>query len=103
MKGFIDFIREQGVMGLAIGFILGGAVAKTVTAIVEDIVTPIIGILLNKFGDIKMATITYHGVIFKWGDLVSNLINLIIIAAVIYYGVKALRLDRLDKKKEEKV
>lgn len=88
-------------MGLAIGFILGGAVAKTVTAIVEDIVNPIIGILLNKFGDLKLATITYNGVVIKWGDLVSNLINLVIIAAVIYYGVKWLRLDQLDKKKDE--
>lgn len=101
MKNFINFIREQGVMGLAIGFILGGAVAKTVTAIVEDIVNPIIGILLNKFGDLKLATITYNGVVIKWGDLVSNLINLVIIAAVIYYGVKWLRLDQLDKKKDE--
>ena len=101
MKDFINFIREQGVVGLAVGFILGGAVAKTVTAIVEDIVNPIVGILLNRFGDLKLATFDYHGVVIKWGDLLSNIINLLIIAAVIYYGVKGLRLDRLDRKKEE--
>ncbi len=101
MKDFINFIREQGVVGLAVGFILGGAVAKTVTAIVEDVVNPIIGILLNRFGDLRLATVTYQGVVIKWGDLLSNIINLLIIAAVIYYGVKGLKLDKLDRKKEE--
>ena len=42
MKGFLDFIREQGVVGLAVGFILGGAVSKLVTAIITDIVNPIL-------------------------------------------------------------
>ena len=38
MKGFINFIREQGVVGLAVGFILGGAISKVVSAIVNDLV-----------------------------------------------------------------
>jgi len=37
MKGFLDFIREQGVVGLAVGFILGGAVSKLVASLVADI------------------------------------------------------------------
>jgi large conductance mechanosensitive channel len=101
MKGFIHFIRTQGIVGLAIGFIFGAAVAKTVTALVEDILTPIIGIFLGKAGDITKLTADVHGVIFKWGDFLSNLLNLVIIAAVIYYLFRLLRLDRLDVKKEE--
>lgn len=101
MRGFIEFIRTQGVVGLAIGFILGAAVAKTVTAIVEDIINPLIGILLGHFGDLAKATTEIHGVVFKYGDLISNLINLIIIACVVYFGVKALRLDKLDVKKDK--
>ncbi|MBX4198952.1 MscL family protein [Candidatus Parcubacteria bacterium] len=100
MKGFIHFLRTQGIVGLAIGFIIGAAVAKTVTALVEDIFTPVIGILLGKVGDISKLTLDIHGVIFKWGDFVSNLINLIIIALVIYFVFKALHLDRLDEKKD---
>lgn len=38
MKGFIEFIREKGVVGLAVGFILGGAVAKVVAALVTDLI-----------------------------------------------------------------
>jgi len=101
MKNFINFIREQGVVGLAVGFILGGAVSKTVTALVEDLVNPVVGILLNRVGDLEDITVTLGGAVIKWGDLVSHLIDLLIIAAIVYYGVKGLGLDRLDRKKEE--
>ncbi|MBX4195691.1 MscL family protein [Candidatus Parcubacteria bacterium] len=100
MRGFIHFLRTQGIVGLAIGFIIGAAVAKTVTALVDDILTPIIGIFLGKAGDISKLTLDIHGVVFKWGDFLSNLINLIIIAAVIYFLFRALKLDTLDEKKE---
>jgi large-conductance mechanosensitive channel len=42
MKNFIDFIREQGIVGLAAGFILGGAVSKAVSALVTDVINPIL-------------------------------------------------------------
>src|SRR4051812_2828766 len=100
-RGFIDFIRTQGVVGLAVGFIIGGAVAKTVTAIVEDLVNPIVGLLLNHFSNLAEATASFHGVTIKWGDLLSNIINLIIISFIVYFGVKALRLEKLDKKKDK--
>lgn len=47
MKGFMNFVREQGVVGLAVGFILGGAVAKMVTALVTDLLNPLIGLLMG--------------------------------------------------------
>ena len=40
MKGFLEFIRERGVLGLAIGFILGGSVTKVVSAFLADILNP---------------------------------------------------------------
>ena len=51
--GFLDFIRERWVMGLAIGFILGSAVQRVVTAFVNDIVNPLVGILLGRADGIK--------------------------------------------------
>ena len=53
MKGFIDFIREQGVIGLAIGFILGGAVSKVVTSLVNDIISPVIGLGAGRAGQLE--------------------------------------------------
>jgi large conductance mechanosensitive channel len=100
MSGFIQFIRKQGVVGLAVGFILGGAVAKFVTAIVTDIINPLLGLLLSKAGNLKDATWTVGSAVVRWGDLVSAAIDFVIIAAVVYLGVHVLGLDRLDHKDE---
>jgi len=47
MKGFIDFIREKGVSGIAIGIILGAAVTKLVNSFVKDILNPALGVFLG--------------------------------------------------------
>ncbi|NMB92237.1 MAG: MscL family protein [Parcubacteria group bacterium] len=98
MSGFIDFIRKQGVIGLAIGFILGGAVSKLVSALVEDIINPIIGLALGKIGSLSNAILTIGPINILWGHFISVLIDFLIIALVVYYGFKALHLDKLDKK-----
>jgi large conductance mechanosensitive channel len=96
LEGFLLFIREQGVVGLAVGFILGAAVAKVVAAIVTDIVDPILGFLL---GSAKGLTEVVAGP-FKIGHLLSTMIDFLAIAAVVYFLVKGLGLDKLDSKKE---
>ena len=94
-RGFVDFIREQGVVGLAVGFILGGAVSKVVTALVNDIVNPILGAVLGSTAGLKSMML---GPVLL-GDFVTVLIDFIIIAAVVYFVVKGLGFDRLDKPK----
>lgn len=100
MKGFIDFIREQGVVGLAIGFILGGAVSKVVTALVEDIINPILGFVLGSAQGLETAAIQLGDTKILYGDLISVIIDFLIIACVVYFGFKMLGLEKLDKKKE---
>lgn len=100
MKGFIHFIREQGVVGLAVGFILGGAVSKVVSAVVTDLVNPLLGVVLGAAGNLKEYYFSVGTAKIMYGDLISVVIDFLVIAAVVYYGVKMLRLDRLDKKKE---
>ena len=99
MQGFLDFIREQGVMGLAIGFILGGAVSKVVASFVEDIINPILGIILGAAGALDTAILKVGPVEILWGSFVTTLIDFVIIALVIFYGFKFLKLGKLDKKK----
>ncbi|MES2953076.1 MAG: MscL family protein [Patescibacteria group bacterium] len=96
MTGFIEFVRKQGVVGLAIGFVLGGAVQKLVSALVEDIVNPLVGLALGKAGDLSLAVWTVGTATIKWGDFVSRMIDFFIIALVVYLGFRLLRLDRLD-------
>ena len=103
MRNFINFIREQGVVGLAVGFLLGGSIAKVVSALIEDIINPLIGFILGATSGLDEATIVIFGAIFKWGDFVSNLIDFLVISAVVYFGVKMLGIDKLDKKKEIKL
>ena len=99
MKGFADFIREQGVVGLAVGFILGGAVSKVVSALVTDIMNPFLGLALGAVGGFATASVQVGSATILYGDMVSVLIDFIVIALVVYFGVKLLRLDKLDKKK----
>ena len=99
MNGFIDFIREQGVVGLAVGFILGGAVSKLVSALVTDIISPLLGLILGFAKGLETASINIGSAQILYGNLIGVLIDFVVIALVVYYGVKALGLDKLDKKK----
>lgn len=99
LESFVVFIREQGVIGLAIGFLLGGAVSKTVSSFVDNVVNPIIGLALGKVTLSDRVFIAGDATI-KYGAFISSLIDFVIIAAVIYFVFKGLKIDRIDKKKE---
>lgn len=105
LKGFIDFIRTQGVIGLAVGLVLGGAVGTTVKSLVDNVVMPPIGLLLGSTEGLKGLSLTIgesaSGVptILKYGIFLNDLINFVIIAFVIYFLVKLLKVENLDKKK----
>ena len=98
IKDFIDFIRTQGVVGLAVGFILGGAVSKVVTALIADLINPVLSLVLGVAGNLKEAYFQVGPAKFMWGDFVSVTIDFLVVALVVYFGVKGLKLDRLDKK-----
>jgi large conductance mechanosensitive channel len=102
MKGFIEFIRSQGVVGLAVGFILGGSITKLITALVNDLVNPLVGILISRAGDLKSNYIAIGSAKLMWGDFISSFIDFIIIAFIVYFGVKILGIDKLDKEKDKK-
>ncbi|MDB5188826.1 MAG: putative Large-conductance mechanosensitive channel-like protein [Candidatus Nomurabacteria bacterium] len=101
IKKFILFVRQQGVIGLGVAIVLGGAVQKVVAAFVSDILTPLIGIMLGQHADFAKAGFTVRGSTILYGDFISNLINFLIVAFAIYLLVKVIRADMLDKPKEE--
>ncbi len=100
MKGFFDFVRQQGVVNLAIGFILGGAVTKLVTSLVTDLINPLVGVVLGAAGDLTKMSLKLGPIEVRWGNFMNSMIDFVIIAAVVYFGVKILKLDRIDKKKD---
>jgi large conductance mechanosensitive channel protein len=101
--GFADFIREQGVVGLAVGLVLGVQVKAVVDQIVASFINPVIGLLLPGQGGlgVREFTITVAGkeAVFTYGAFLSVMISFMAVAAVVYFGIKGLGLDKLDKKK----
>ncbi len=92
---FVTFIREQGVIGLAIGFILGGSVSKVVASLVQDIIQPLIGLLFGSTQGLKALRL---GPVMV-GNFLATSIDFIIVAAVVYFFFKQLKLETLDKKR----
>ena len=88
---FKEFIGKAGVLGLAIGFIMGAAIGKVVSALVQDLIMPIPGALIPG-GDWRKAVITVpvgHGMSFGIGDFIGAVIDFAIIALVIFLIAKS--------------
>jgi large conductance mechanosensitive channel len=105
VKGFLDFIRTQGVVGLAVGLILGTAVTVVVKSLIDNVIMPPIGFLLGSGDGLKgltwtLGTINGDPATINYGIFLNDLINFIIIALVVYFVFHALGLTKLDKKKE---
>jgi large conductance mechanosensitive channel len=87
IKEFNDFLTKYGVIGLAVAFVMGAAITKLVTALVADIIMPIIGALIPG-GDWRAAIWNAGSIKFMVGDFAGALIDFIIIAIVIFMVVK---------------
>jgi len=97
VSGFVDFVRERGVVGLAIGFVLGGAVSKVTTSFSTDILNPLIAIVFGStegLANIMIGTVAI-------GKFIATTIDFLVLALAVYLIFKVLKLDKLDKKKEE--
>jgi len=102
--GFMEFLREQSVVGLAIGLVLGTQAKVLVDQLIASFINPLVGLLLPGEGTLKDKVFEVHlnGKVaaFGWGAFVISLLTFVIVAAVVYFVFKGLKLDRLDKKKE---
>ena len=103
IRGFIEFIRQQGVVGLAVGFILGDSIKQVVSAVVNDLIAPIIGLLLVEIsgGNLETSVLVVGPVTFSWGHLLATIIDFVVTAFVIYMLVKIMKFDRLDLPKDK--
>lgn len=87
MGEFKSFLMKHGVVGLAVAVVIGGAVGKLVTALVADLVMPIVG-ALTPSGDWRQATLTVGNIKFGVGDFAGAFIDFVIISFVIFMIVK---------------
>ena len=88
MGEFKAFLVKHGVVGLAVAVVIGGAVGKLVTALVSDLIMPIVG-ALTPTGDWRQATWTVGNVKFGIGDFAGAFLDFVIISFVIFMIVKS--------------
>ena len=103
---FKDFIARGNVMDLAVGVIIGGAFGKIVSSLVNDMIMPIIGLILGgiDFSDLKFvikeATEKTPEASIKYGLFIQNIVDFLIIAFVIFVMVKGINTIRKIKDNE---
>lgn len=86
IKGFKEFIMRGNVVDLAVAVVIGAAFGTIVTALVKDIITPIIAAIGGQ-PDFSQLAFTINGSRFLYGDFINAVINFLIIAAAIYFLV----------------
>jgi large conductance mechanosensitive channel len=88
VKGFRDFISRGNMIQLAVAVVIGTAFTAVVTAVVNDLITPLIGAIW-KVPDYSKKTFKLHGSTFFYGSFIQALIAFLIIAAVVYFLIVA--------------
>jgi large conductance mechanosensitive channel len=88
LKEFKDFVMRGNVLDLAVAVIIGGAFGKIVGSLVNDILMPLVGLVMGgvNFSDLSL---TVGQAVVKWGTFVQTVIDFLIIALVIFLIVKA--------------
>ena len=103
-SGFVEFIRTQGVIGLAVGLAIGTAAGDTVKVLVQSFINPVVGLIVGSQAALEKSvwhvSVFGRSAEFGWGAFVSSAITLLATAFVIYLIIHIAKLDRLDKKKE---
>ena len=108
IKEFKEFISRGSVIDLAVGIIVGGAFTSIVTSFVNDIIVPVLGLILGKinFKDLKLvlvkATEDVSEVSINYGNFIQNIINFLLTALAIFIMIKFVnKFKHKEKKKEE--
>ncbi|HSW99369.1 MAG TPA: MscL family protein [Candidatus Saccharimonadales bacterium] len=104
LSGFTDFLREQSVIGIGIGLVLGTQLKAVVDSITNGFVLPLTQLVLPNQKSLADQTFVLHAVHHRsvaihWGSIVYALFNFLVVAFIVYMVFKALKLDRLAKKK----
>ena len=85
MKEFKEFISRGNVVDLAVAVIIGLAFSAIVTAVVEGLITPLIGMIAGQ--DFTDMTFTINDSVFRYGIVINAIIYFLAVAAVLFFGV----------------
>jgi large conductance mechanosensitive channel len=97
LKEFREFINRGNVIDLAVAVIIGGAFTAIVNSLVNDIIMPLIGVILGGI-DFSAIAIQVGSATIALGNFIQAIINFLVIAFVVFLMVRAI--NRISKKKE---
>lgn len=100
IKEFRDFISKGNVIDLAVGVIIGGAFGKIVTSLVNDIIMPLLGIIIGGI-DFTSLSFKVNDSTVMYGMFIQNTIDFLLIAASIFLMVKTINKFKKSEKKEK--
>ncbi len=104
--GFVGFLREHAIVGLAVGFAIATQVQALVRQLITSFIDPLYGLVFSgpKLSA-KTVTLHWHGRAqeFAWGAFAYTLLDFLFVLLVIYLIIKFFKLDKLDKLKPGKV
>jgi len=83
---FKKFILRGNVVDLAVGIVVGSAFTSVVNAFVRDVINPLVPTTTGQ-SEFAKRVFSVHGVKFPYGDLVTNIITFILVAAVVFFLV----------------
>jgi large conductance mechanosensitive channel len=86
LRGFKEFVLRGNVLDLAVAVVIGGAFGAVVTALVKDIITPLIGAVVGQ-PDFSALTVTVNGSTFLIGDFLNAVISFLLVSAAVYLFV----------------
>lgn len=104
-KGFINefkaFIKRGNVLDLAVGVIIGGAFSKIISSVVDDMLMPLLGVVIGGI-DFTELTLEVGDATIKYGNFLQNVIDFLIVAFCIFVFIKLINaFTRKEEKKEE--
>jgi large conductance mechanosensitive channel len=88
LRGFQQFILRGSVVDLAVGVVIGAGFGALITALVKDLLTPLIGAIVKQ-QDFSSMAFTLNGSHFLYGDFFNALISFVLTAMVVYFCVIA--------------
>lgn len=100
--GFVQFLREHAIVGLAVGFVLGTQIQTVVKQLISSFIDPLFQLLGGQALSQRTATWHFHnhGAKLGWGAFVYSLIDFIFVALAVYIIIKMSKLDKLDQPKK---
>jgi len=99
MKEFKKFIQRGNVMDLAVGVIMGAAFGKIVSSLVDNIMMPLIGVIIGGI-DFSALSFKIGNSVIAYGMFIQSIVDFIVIAFCIFFLVKFM--NKLTHKKETK-